>query len=855
MPYHIDYETWSEADIKKVGGYRYADDPSARILMFAIAGEDGEVACWDHLAPDSRESQRALGMFNHAIKTNDLLYAHNAPFEVAITRYRAQPDLGLIEIPKLDQWRCTAAMCRRAAIPSSLAGAGEMLGLEVQKDKAGKALMEIFSIPGKTTLQAPEHVKIFDKSSKGRRAPNRYTLNPLHGWYDDEGDHSEILWDWLVRVGQEVMTVRDAWEAYKDYCRQDVLTEMALHKRLHKFELVGQELRSFQFNLRLNDRGVPLNLRALQTAQKIVDQYYSREEIRFKNVTGLRPSQGQAFKKWLQERGYMFDNLQAGTVEQALEDFDDLMSTEAVKALQIFSLLNFAALKKITAMLRSACSDGMVRGTLKWHGARTGRATGELVQPQNIKKATLDTTAAYQMLCDGCTLADLEELWDSPLEVIASCARHFIQREGTEFYDADFVGVEARLTPWIAGEQSKLDKILAGVDLYKDLATRIFNVPYEEVTKKQRTIAKPAELGCCIAEGEPVLTMAAGGHIAYLSIEEVTMQHLVWDGVEWVGHEGVKFNGVREVFHYDGIVATGDHEVFVEGEELTVPFARAARESLRLQQTWKPQTFEPYDPRPESKPWKARVYDIINAGPRNRFTVNGKLVHNCFGVGGTGLQKGLGAAPYFVHMSRKECNHIVKVYRDTHPNTVAAWKALEDAAKLAITEGTTSTILNGRVRVGRQKIAGLTYMVLELPSKRRLYYPHAQVKPTWKPYTKEEMQEEPWKAEKGGYWLDQIRFWGERPNNAGWGWIATWGSRLFENIVQAMGADLLDQGCQAAEARGFEVFLIVHDQALCYAHPTLTVKDFEEAFCSVGEWADTFPLDAEAQVVPYYRKD
>lgn len=723
MPYHIDYETWSEADIKKTGGYRYANDPTTQILMFAIADDAGEVACWDHLDADSRESQRALGMFNHAIKTNDLLYAHNAPFEVAITRYRAQPDLGLIELPKLDQWRCTMAMCRRAAIPNGLDAAGQMLGLEAQKDKAGKMLMEIFSIPGKTTLQAPEHVKIFDKSSKGRRAPNRHTLNPLHGWYDAEGDHPEILWDWLVKVGSEMMTVRDAWEAYKDYCRQDVRTEMELHKRLRKFELTGQELRSFQFNLRLNDRGVPLNLRALQTAQKIVDQYYSREEIRFKNVTGLRPSQGQAFKAWLQNRGYPFDNLQAGTVDQALEDFDDLMSTEAVKALRIFALLNFAALKKISAMLRSACSDGMVRGTLKWHGARTGRATGELVQPQNIKKATLDTTTAYQMLCDGCTLADLEELWDSPLEVIASCARHFIQREGTEFYDADFVGVEARLTPWIAGEQAKLDKILAGVDLYKDLATRIFGVPYDEVTKKQRTIAKPAELGCC------------------------------------------------------------------------------------------------------------------------------------FGVGGAGLQKGLGAAPYFVHMSRKECNHIVKVYRDTHPNTVAAWRALEDAAKLAITEGITSTILNDRVRVGRQKIAGLTYMVLELPSKRRLYYPHAQVKPTWKPYTKEEMQEEPWKAEKGGYWLDQIRFWGERPNNAGWGWIATWGSRLFENIVQAMGADLLDQGCQAAEARGFEVFLIVHDQALCYAHPTLTVKDFEEAFCSVGEWANSFPLDAEAQVVPYYRKD
>jgi len=728
MPYHIDYETWSEIDIKKVGGYRYANDPTTRILMFAISRDNEEPRLWDFLDPNSAESREALGMFRRAIKTKELVYAHNAPFEVAVTRYRALPDLGLTELPDLDSWRCTQAMCRRAAIPVSLAAAGEMLRLDTKKDKLGSDLMEAFSMPRRTILQAPDDAKVFDKSSKGRRAPNRNTMNPLHGWdsADDVGEYEhnpEILWDWKVRVGQELMTVREAWEAYKNYCRQDVRTEQEVHRKLHKFELVGPVLKSFQFNLKLNDRGVPLNLTALRNAQKLIDQYTTREGIRFTNTTGLNPTQTRKFLPWLQERGYPFDDLQAGTVEVALTDFDDLLSTDAAKALTMFSMLNFAALKKVAAMLRSACDDGYVRGTLKWHGARTGRATGELVQPQNIKKATVDTTLAYQMICDGCTLADLEELWDSPLEVLASCARHFIQRLGTEFYDADFVGVEARLTPWIAGEQTKLDKILAGVDLYKDLATRIFNVPYDEVTKKQRTIAKPAELGCC------------------------------------------------------------------------------------------------------------------------------------FGVGGKGLQDGLAKAPYFVKMARKDCDHIVKVYRDTHPNTVAAWKALEEAAKLAVQEGVTSHILDGRVRVGRVKTAGITYLTLVLPSGRRLYYPKAEVNPKWKAYTAEEMQEDFWKAEKKGYWIDELKFWGERPNNAGWGWIATWGSRLFENIVQAMGADLLDEGCQSAEAAGFEVFLIVHDQALCYRHTELTIKDYEREFCSVGDWAETFPLAADGQVVPFYRKD
>ena len=70
-----------------------------------------------------------------------------------------------------------------------------------------------------------------------------------------------------------------------------------------------------------------------------------------------------------------------------------------------------------------------------------------------------------------------------------------------------------------------------------------------------------------------------------------------------------------------------------------------------------------------------------------------------------------------------------------------------------------------------------------------------------------------------------------------------------------MGADLLDQGCMSAEAAGFDIFLIVHDQALCYEHPNMNFDEFVGYFTKVDSWADTFPLDAEGDVVPYYTKD
>jgi hypothetical protein len=107
--YHLDYETTSAADLVKVGGYRYASDPTTRILMFAIAKDGEEPLLWRFDEGDSIESMAAMGVLQNAIQSGDTIMAHNSPFELAISTYRMKPDLGL-DPPDLRQWRCTQAM-------------------------------------------------------------------------------------------------------------------------------------------------------------------------------------------------------------------------------------------------------------------------------------------------------------------------------------------------------------------------------------------------------------------------------------------------------------------------------------------------------------------------------------------------------------------------------------------------------------------------------------------------------------------------------------------------------------------------------------------------------------------------
>lgn len=718
----FDYETSSIADIRKVGSYRYANDPSTVILMFAIAKDDGPVMVWNFLEPDSIESQCAREIFEEAVAQGHILRGFNIQFEVAISKYVLTRQIGIRE-PRLEQYRCTQALCNRAALRTSLGDAVKDVGLpsDQQKDARGKALIELFCNRGKMKsvepppgMKDPDTIKWKDgkQVTQGKKPKNRKTGSPIH----DE----EILWDWLVKLNGEKMTVREAWELFIEYCRQDVVAERALAARLAKFELEGDILDSFQFDLRMNYRGVPVNRQALRHAQKLVEQFSSRMETRFKNISGLTSNQNAKLLLWLQERGYPYDNLQADTVEEGLKA-KFLLTAEAAEILEMRSLLSFAALKKIPTMLLRACDDGYIRGITRWHNARTGRATGEGAQMQNVKKATIpDSKLAYQLICEGIDLEIFAMMWGSPLETIASCARHFIQPHEGQMLDADYAGVEARITPWLSGDTGKLDSILAGIDQYKAVASKLFGIPYDKVSKEQRTIAKPVELGCC------------------------------------------------------------------------------------------------------------------------------------FGVGGRGLQKAL-LDNHQVDRSLKECKEWVKIYRDNHQPTVQCWKDIENAAKLAITDGKRTAVADGKLVFGRERYSGIVYLVMRLPSGRKLYYPHPQIKRVWKAYTREEMAESEWKRERKGYEMDQITFYG-RVKDRAWGRVATYSSKLFENAVQAIGADLLNYGCVQCEKEGYDVRLIIHDQILGLDNG-LSLEGFAEAFCRKQPWAETFPLAAEAARVPFYLKD
>jgi len=85
----------------------------------------------------------------------------------------------------------------------------------------------------------------------------------------------------------------------------------------------------------------------------------------------------------------------------------------------------------------------------------------------------------------------------------------------------------------------------------------------------------------CLAEGSLILIKTPTGVVEERRIEHVSADDLVWDGVEWVSHDGVVYSGEKDVMEYDGVVATQTHKVYIS-EVVKMPLSEAAEKSLPL---------------------------------------------------------------------------------------------------------------------------------------------------------------------------------------------------------------------------------------------------------------------------------
>ena len=71
----------------------------------------------------------------------------------------------------------------------------------------------------------------------------------------------------------------------------------------------------------------------------------------------------------------------------------------------------------------------------------------------------------------------------------------FKPQGGYVFVDADYSQIELRVLAHISGDKNMIDAFNNNEDIHKQTASRVFNIPVEEVTSKQRSDAKAVNFG------------------------------------------------------------------------------------------------------------------------------------------------------------------------------------------------------------------------------------------------------------------------------------------------------------------------------------------------------------------------
>ncbi|SEL13863.1 DNA polymerase [Ruminococcus albus] len=455
----IDLETYSDVDIKKSGAHAYVQRPDFQILLnsYCFWGEMNEPEVLDF----SHGSVLPQGFIDALFDPNIIKHAYNATFEY-LCFCRA---LG-VELPR-DQWRDTMLHSLYCGYPASLDAAGKAIGLSEDKQKlaTGKALIRYFCNPCKPTR------------TNGGRTRNLPQHDP------------------------------EKWAMFKEYNRQDVVTEMEIERRLSDIPVPDEVQRQWVTDLTINCRGVAVDMPLVDGALDIAARTTERLTDEAVKLTGLdNPNSGKQLTAWLSEHtGTDVDNIRKDTVSSMLKaDY----SPDVHRMLEIRQELGKTSTKKYDAIRNCVCPDGRVRGLLQFYGAnRTGRWAGRLVQVQNLPRTYTDPLPLARELIKNKSLDGLQAVYGSVYDTLSQLIRTaFVSsncdsKEGNVLIDADFSAIEARVISWLADEKWRLNVFRTHGKIYEASAAQMFGVPIDRIKK-----------------GNPEYALRAKGKVAELAL-------------------------------------------------------------------------------------------------------------------------------------------------------------------------------------------------------------------------------------------------------------------------------------------------------------------------------------------------
>ena len=269
-------------------------------------------------------------------------------------------------------------------------------------------------------------------------------------------------------------------EAYGNYCKNDVeltyalFNKLAPHFNLKELQLIDLTIRMF------TEPVLTLNRKMLEA--HLLEVRYRKEKLLQDAGVETRDDlmSNPKFAKMLEALGVEPPmKISARTGKEALalaksdEGFKALAchADERVQALVSARLGNKSTLEETrTQRFLEIAERGTLPIPLSYYAAHTGRWGGaDKINLQNLPSRGDNANKLKHSIC-------------SP--------------EGYTLIDADSSQIEARVLSWLSGQTDLTEAFSKGKDVYKIMASSIYNKPTEDIEKQERFVGKTTILGC-----------------------------------------------------------------------------------------------------------------------------------------------------------------------------------------------------------------------------------------------------------------------------------------------------------------------------------------------------------------------
>lgn len=149
---------------------------------------------------------------------------------------------------------------------------------------------------------------------------------------------------------------------------------------------------------------------------------------------------------------------------------------------------------------------------------------------------------------------------------------------GRSFISADMSQIEPRVALWITKNEAQLELVRQGMCVYEVHARQTLGydlpISLKDAAKKEASFARMRQFSKARCLSAETLVLTDRGYVPIIQVE---LTDKLWDGRQWVTHDGVIYKGIQRTIQYETDTFTEDHDLFV-GESTKIQAGQAKGE-------------------------------------------------------------------------------------------------------------------------------------------------------------------------------------------------------------------------------------------------------------------------------------